>query len=44
MRLAAGGFVKFCARDNGRKTRVKHVEGITEMNEFEKCCVFLVVF
>ena len=33
-RLAAGGFVKFCARDNGRKTRLKHEQGVTETNKF----------
>ena len=43
-RLAAGGFVKFCARDNGRKTRLKHEQGVTEIHKSEKCCILLVLF
>ena len=37
-------FCEVCARDKGRKIRLKHVEGFTEMNKYQKCCILLVVF
>ena len=36
-------YVQFCAPDDGRKSRLKHVERLTEINKFEKRCIFLVV-
>ena len=36
--------VQFCAPDGGRKTRLKHVERLTEINKFEKCCFFCLYF
>ena len=48
-RLAAGGsngltlYVQFCAPDDVRKTRLKHVQRLTEINKFEKSCIFLAV-
>jgi hypothetical protein len=47
--LAAGSsngltlYVQFCAPDDGRKTHLKHVERLTEINKFEKRCILLVV-
>ena len=32
----------FCAPDDGRKTRLEHVERLTEINIFEKSCILLV--
>jgi len=48
-RLAAGSsigltqYVQFWAPVDGRKTRLKHVERLTEINKFEKSCILLVV-
>jgi len=48
-RLAAGSsdgltwYGKFCAPDDGRKNRLKHVQRLTEVNKFEKRYIFLVV-
>ena len=36
-------YVQFCAPDDGRKNRLKHVERLTEINKFEKRCVLMVV-
>jgi len=36
-------YVQFCAPDDGRKTRLKHVERLTEINKFEKRCILLLV-
>jgi len=36
-------YVQFCAADDGRKTRLKHVEHLTEINKFEERCIMLVV-
>ena len=47
--LAAGSsnglalYVQFCAPDDGRKNRLKHVERLIEINKFEKRCILLVV-
>ena len=38
-----GLYVQFCAPDDGRKTRLEHVERLTETNKFEKRCILLVV-
>ena len=34
---------QFCAPDDGRKNRLKHVQRLTEINKFEKRCILLVV-
>jgi len=36
-------YVQFCAPDDGRKIRKKHVERLTEINKFEKHSILLVV-
>jgi len=36
-------YVQFRAPDDGKKTRLKHVERPTEINKFEKRCSLLVV-
>ena len=36
-------YVQFCAPDDGRKNRLKHVERLTRINKFEKSCILLVV-
>ena len=33
-------YVQFCAPDNGRKNRLKHVERLTEMNKLRKISSF----
>ena len=33
-------YVKFRAPDDGRKTRLKRVQHLTEINKFEKHCIF----
>jgi len=36
--------VQFCAPDDGRKTRLKHVQRLTEIIKYEKRFSLLVVF
>jgi hypothetical protein len=36
-------YVQFCARDYGRRNRLKHVEQFIEINRSEKICIFWVV-
>jgi len=37
-------YAQFCAPDDGRKNRLKHVERRTEINKFAIRCILLVVF
>ena len=32
-------YVQLCAPDDGRKNRLKHAEGLTEINKIEKRCI-----
>ena len=36
-------YVQFCAPDDGRRNRLKHVEQFIEINRSRKRCIFLVV-
>jgi len=41
--IATSSSLQFCAPDDGRKTRLKHVQCLTEINKIEKRCILLVV-
>ena len=36
-------YVQFCAPDDGRRNRLKHVQQFTEIDRSRKCCILLVV-